>query len=405
MNNSAMSYVEIDAYLDYTASAIAARASIPDQNAMVVSGTKVKCYKIDTRSIATVLGEPVSSTIAALSSSASVNIYSHFSPREWWNNAGSIESREKVVVTKDNFAGYHHDALEPTVYTFDGHIHPGDSGIDMSIYLGEIDWKTAVDATYIRVVTACGGVEYGYVDVPLVGNLVNGVINVTVPVTLPFVSNQILGSTIYFLDSASAVIDLVPNLSVVETTFQADPISLVFASEDGAAQYQSIDIVTAAASWSVTSTPDWLSYSVYRGGSPAVAPYVTGDQLRLYPNTINQDANRSGSVVLSETVTITAMQYGSEMTYQFTGGVTIDGGTAYLTENASTAGVQFTVLAGLGDGMAYSCMIYKDGAGWIGTPYASWARNGDLVDITLTGFSFGDFTNGSTYTIYVNIGG
>lgn len=404
MHNSAMSYVEIDAYLDYTAAAIAARASIPDQNAMVVSGSKVKCYKIDTRSIAAVLGEPVSSTIEELSSSSEVNIYSHFSPREWWDNSGSIESREKATVTKDNFAGYHHDAVEPMVNSFDMHIYPADTGIDIVVYLGEIDWASAVGAAYLRVVTSCGGVDYGYQDVSLSGGMTNGVVTVRVPVSLPFVSNQVLGSTVYFLDDAHAVIDTVPNISVVNTTFLASPIVLYFMSEDGVGQYQSIDIVTAAESWSVTSLPAWLSYAVYRGGSPAVAPYVTGDELRLYPNTPNQDANRTGSIVLTETVDITATQFGSDMEYIFTGGLTIDGGTAYITEHASTANVQFTVIAGLGTGLSYSCMIYKDGAGWIGSPYVSWAANGDLVDITLTGFSYGDFVNGSTYTIHVNPG-
>lgn len=406
MQNSVMSSVRILAYLDYTPTAIKARAAIPDQSAMVLGATYVDCYKIDNREIADVLGAAYTSTIQELSEHPSVNHFSHFAPTEWWDNSGTIEPKLKATVTKDNFAGYHHDAVAPYVVSSTNDYYPDDpqqSSITANLYIGEIDWEASIGAKWIRMSSYVGGIIKGYVDVSI-ESVALGLVTLTVNPTMDFISNQLIESEVYFLDVNNVVIGLVPEIGTINTNFIATAITMDFTSTAGEPQYQSFTVNTAADNWTVVSKPEWITCAVYRGGVYVPHTYISGDELRVYPASTNTGLNRIGSVVLSEMVQIDVIQQGGTPTVQFVSqSMVLSEESATLVVNGTVVPFTFRVVSGISevDAEAITIQMYKDGVGWIGDQTSKNTRAGLLVNGQLAGFLTTDIVNGHAYTIYV----
>jgi hypothetical protein len=408
--NSAMSYVDINAYLDYTASQIKSRASIPDQNAMIVDGSVIHCYKIDTRVVGEILGEGPYASIGTLCASSEVNEWSYFSPREWWDNSGTIESKVKSGVTKDYFAGYHHDAVAPYVISQNGDYYaafPEQSTIRASIYLGEIDWNASLGSNFIGMDTWSGTSHVGSIVVPI-DSVVAGVVDIALSsVQFEFISNQLVESKIYFLEAADDAMTLrVPNIPVLEFNFIAQSITMDFNSTDGIAQKQVFTVITSNPSWSVVTKPDWVTCAVYRGSNyVGNGFYESGDDLWVYPASSNTGLNRIGSIVLSEMVQIDVMQDGGNPTWQYDAAspLVLADTAAYLVVNASTINIAFTVVAGIGNTRsAITFQLYKDGVGFIGDQASKNVIDGNVVNYNLTGFLPLDIENGHSYTIHVD---
>lgn len=402
--SSVMSKVRIYDYLDYTPAVIKTRASIPAQNGMATGSNYVDCYKIDTRSIANVLGESPYATIGDLSSSVNVNEFSYFSPREWWDNSGTIESREKVTVTQDNFAGYNHIALPPRIINHTNEFYPDNpsqSSITAQIYIGEIDWDTAIGAKSVRMSTVSG--SYVVYQDKLISQAATGIMSLTTIPNPEFTANQVMYSTFYFTDIDGVVIGTVPELPVLESTYIATTIEMSFDSNDGATEYQSFDVTTPEANWTIVSHPAWITCAVYRGGSLVTSGFVSGDQLRVYPSSVNTSLNRSGLIVLSENVQINVYQEGGVPTCQYTSSTIVTSAEyATLVINGSSIPFTFTVVSGVGPlNAAITIQAYKDGYGWIGNPLTVVTRDGRVVNSNLTGFTPTDIQNGCTYTINV----
>lgn len=158
----------ISAYRGYTAAAIKARATVPDQADMTVSGTDVLCAKINTAKIRAALVAAINK-VGALNTHANVNHWSWFGP-----TVRSIVSQELVnsdpTTGKNlgNFAGYNHAAPTPAIvegggaggsksYDYEG----TDLLVRVRVDLGEIDWPSlSADITHAYVILSHGGTEY-----------------------------------------------------------------------------------------------------------------------------------------------------------------------------------------------------------------------------------------------------
>lgn len=134
----------ISSYGGITASAIKAKADIPSQSNMTVSGNDVSCTNIILSEVKTAIGSS-NNNLSGLCSSPNVNIWSGFGPVEWYNNANVLQSRIKTPYYLGSFAGYNHTAEPPYLYSYtqDFNIYQGQTTTQLqaTLFLNEIPWK------------------------------------------------------------------------------------------------------------------------------------------------------------------------------------------------------------------------------------------------------------------------
>lgn len=160
----------ISAYGQYTAAAIKAKATIPNQSSMVVSGSDVQCTDI---SIAGVHNGIQSSCLHlyGLCTSPRVNKWSNFSSREWYIDASYyLQNRPKTPYKLADFAGYNHSAVEAKILynnsTKNAQITPISNTFSVQVALnsGEINWAAisggqSIDKVCVKVYDHLGGLK------------------------------------------------------------------------------------------------------------------------------------------------------------------------------------------------------------------------------------------------------
>ena len=160
----------ISAYRGYTAAAIKARADIPNQGDMTVSGSDVLCADVNTTKIRNAIGAAIN-TVGGLNQHANVNEWSGFGP-----TVRSIAAQ--VLVNSDGaaphaegeFAGYNHGAVTPGwkpnhPVTSDLWVdNGGDAEFLVDITVGEVKWHEVANGI-VGVVFALydGGALVAYV--------------------------------------------------------------------------------------------------------------------------------------------------------------------------------------------------------------------------------------------------
>jgi|SRR5665647_140306 len=133
-------------YGGFTAAQLKSRASIPSQSDIIVGANYIDCSSIDIPSeIRDAIGEG-SNDLGTIYTSAKVNQWSEFSPRQWSISAGQLQNGIKTLpYDMSNFCGYNHNAVAPslglkttssTVYAF-----PTSFAVSVFVYSGEINWQ------------------------------------------------------------------------------------------------------------------------------------------------------------------------------------------------------------------------------------------------------------------------
>lgn len=143
----------LNAYASFSATDIKARATLPSQSNMSVGSTYVDACNMTTAAIKGVVGGS-SNAISTLSSSASVNCWSNWSPREFTVSNGCAVSTLRPY-SEGNYLGYNHTAPAPVPpsatlqYTCDGGSIT--ASVVMKIKLGEYDWSR-LGATHAKII-------------------------------------------------------------------------------------------------------------------------------------------------------------------------------------------------------------------------------------------------------------
>jgi len=153
----------ISAYAGFTATDLKNRGS--NTCDMVVNGTNVDCTNLTDTRIKNVLGVGVTG-VAQLCTSTAVNKWSCFSPTEWYvGTYPNLVNRVKTPYTMGSFAGYNHNAVEPTSFNSSFEYTKGAAGstitqsIAAKVKMGEYDWSK-LGGTHARVVTFDGASIY-----------------------------------------------------------------------------------------------------------------------------------------------------------------------------------------------------------------------------------------------------
>lgn len=146
----------ISAYGGFTSADLKARAEIPAQTDMTISGSNVDCVNIKDSDIKNVLGESVTG-VGALCISPLVNKWSGFGPWEYYNVSGVLTTRIVPPYSLGIFAGYHHGAIVPymqpvSAIVLDSSYNAVAYNATIKINLGELNWsKFGYDYCYILV--------------------------------------------------------------------------------------------------------------------------------------------------------------------------------------------------------------------------------------------------------------
>ena len=129
----------INAYRNFTASEIKARATVPDQVDMTVVSTTVECEKITTAKVRNAIGASFNAW-GAFGLSSLVNKWSGFGPTVRSVSGGLlVNSVGAAPHGAGEFAGYNHAAAAPSFYT-------SPLGVTKSIIAGEaVHWEISID--------------------------------------------------------------------------------------------------------------------------------------------------------------------------------------------------------------------------------------------------------------------
>jgi len=185
--------------------------------------------------------------------------------------------------------------------------------------------------------------------------------------------------------------------------------NMIFGNSDTYSNYQSSIIHTSAAYWTVSYLPSFLHKGVYRGGIlvTGVNPYISGDELRLWPAAVNTGHNLIDQVDISDTLSIDVEQYGHTPqinNWDTSGypGLTVSN-TSYsgLVVNSTDVDISFKPNI---SGTVY-IQLWSDVQGYIGTsaPTSVTANTQKNFHIT-AGLTSTSINWGEYYTVYMTNG-
>lgn len=133
-------------YRGFTPAAIKARADIPLQIDMVISGNNVDCSNISLNHVKNIIGAG-NSNLYQLCRHDNVNVWSGFGPTIRSVNAQALVSSKPTIASLGDFAGYNHQAVTPGWLTGvpSGDIWlpsiGGTPQFDAAIRVGEVRWQ------------------------------------------------------------------------------------------------------------------------------------------------------------------------------------------------------------------------------------------------------------------------
>jgi len=395
-------------YGGFSAAQLKSRASIPSQADITVGANYIECSSVDIPSeIRDAIGEG-SNDLGTIYLSAKVNRWSFFSPREWYLSGGVLYDRAKSnPYDMANFCGYNHTAVAPYIVSKTDIYHQNvESGIDATVYICEIDWVLIGGIAGIGITSRVGGIEYKTTYLAIASQIDwRRMLSLQSVFALPYISNQLVISELFFVNSVNEKVASIPNIATFSTLFIPPPLSMSWGNS--VLNYQSQIVITPAAEWTIISHPSWIDHVVYRNGVlvSGVNPYISGDELRLYPSDVNTGGNRTGYVELSEGVEISVFQYGHnpKLLGYDSGGIVLSSATATLAVDAGSVPISFHITSGLGASnvTVYYRLFCNTTGTYMGAWQSSLTRDGQTVNANLTGLISSDIDYGRNYTVYV----
>lgn len=285
----------ISVYNGVTASEIKSRADIPLQADMVVNGNTVDCSNLNITQIKNVLGESTTS-LSGLCSSPNVNIWSGFSPIEWYIDAQVLKHRVRTPYIMGNFAGYNHQAPAPyanaTSYTLSNAYANSQVSISCDVNLGEVDWSFNSDYCHIVV---DGVIKASF---PLSEYVPSTTRNVNVTVTAPAVGvTQTYNIQVWFgLDTTkhNQLTELLSTSQIrisVPATFEAHYLVNSLANRQAVESAEEIDTFTEYVSNIYISTINKTVSGGNVSGNYTVTAEIKRKSDNVYLRTINVGAN------------------------------------------------------------------------------------------------------------------
>lgn len=178
-------------YRGFTPAAIKARADVPLQEDMVVSGDNLDCSNISMGHVGTIIGP---GNLWDLCRSDNVNVWSGFGPTARSVNAQALVNSKPSVARLGDFAGYNHQALTPGWLTG---IPTGDVWLpsvggapvfEAAVRVGEVRWSE-IGAIGIVHAIYDGDTIVAYQGIDFDDALVQDDI-IDISVTLPFTTVQ-----------------------------------------------------------------------------------------------------------------------------------------------------------------------------------------------------------------------
>lgn len=286
----------ITKYRGYTAAEIKARADIPLQADMVVTGDSVDCKNLGISFIRNII-KGAASKVKALAGDSNVNVWSGFGPTARTAVAQQLVNSAPAAGSLGSFAGYNHDAVAPgwlnaptpgDVYVASG----GSVVFDASLIVGEVDW------TELGVIGVVHAIYYGetivaYRAIHFEDALIaNEVFDISVTLTNQTIQRAYTGR-IWLVDhlvdfSENDIVCRLPNTSDYTKTVKILPATTtVFDAPAG-----------FTASVGFTNSPDFGT--VYYTNLEALA---TWDEVRVYASIWGYREGAIGSEILLDTFT------------------------------------------------------------------------------------------------------
>ncbi|MCX7103601.1 MAG: hypothetical protein NTX38_19470 [Methylobacter sp.] len=393
-------------YGGFSTAQLKSRASIPSQTDITVGANYIECSSVDIPSeIRDAIGEG-SNDLGTIYLSAKVNRWSFFSPREWYLSGGVLYDRAKSnPYDMANFCGYNHAAVAPYISSKTDIYHQNvETGIDVTVYVGEIDWVLIGGIAGMGVTSKVGAITYktSYVSFSIIDY--RRFLVIQSQFTLPYLSNQWIDNEVYFINSSNQKVANIPNIATFQTQFIAPPLTMTFGASSY--DYQSVIITTPSETWTIVSHPDWINHVVYRNNVlvSGTNSYISGDELRLFPVAYNTGAEKNGIFALSEGIEISIFQQGGNATVTFdSGSIVLSSSSATLSNGSATVPISFHVTSGLGASnvMVWFRLYCNTISAYMGSWQSTLTRDGQTVNATLTGLGGNDIAAGRTYTVYV----
>ena len=284
-------------YRGYTPTAIKARADVPLQADMVISGDNVDCSNIALSQVKNILGAGVSG-LYDLCRHDSVNVWSGFGPTVRSVSALALVNSKPTVAKLGDFAGYNHQAVTPGWLTGipSGILWlpsvGGEPVFEAAVRVGEVRWSE-IGALGIVHAIYDGDTIIAYQGIDFNDGLVQDDI-IDISVTLPFTTvNKTYTGKVWLVSNLvdfteSDIICRLPNTSdyIREVRLLAETTVVLDAPEGFTADV------------GFTNSPDFGT--VYYSNLEGDATY---DEVRVYASIWGYREGVMGSEILLDTFT------------------------------------------------------------------------------------------------------